>query len=105
MGRPLDGIRVIAFTQVVAGPFGTVALSDMGAEVIKVENVPETDAPGTDNLEGIQVTPQIAHFWAYNRGTHGICLNMRTQAAKEWKNVVGPPNGQTVPGRRGCCVE
>ena len=83
IGRPLEGIRVLAFTQVVAGPFGTVVLSDMGAEVIKIENVPETDLPGMDNPEEIQVTPEIAHFWAYNRGTNGICLDLRKQGAME----------------------
>ena len=34
---PLKGIRVVAFEQVLSGPFGTEILADMGAEVIKVE--------------------------------------------------------------------
>ena len=42
--RALDGIRVIAFEQVLSGPFCTSILGDMGAEVIKVER------PGSGDL-------------------------------------------------------
>lgn len=42
MNGPLDGIRVLDFTWALAGPFATMQLADMGAEVVKVE-YPEND--------------------------------------------------------------
>ena len=34
---PLDGIKIIEFTQIIAAPFGGMLLADMGAEIIKIE--------------------------------------------------------------------
>ena len=37
MPGPLDGIKIIEFTQIIAAPFGGMLLADMGADIIKIE--------------------------------------------------------------------
>ena len=41
MGFPLEGVRIISVEQYGAGPFGTMQLADLGAEIIKIENAAE----------------------------------------------------------------
>ena len=75
---PLAGVRILAFSQLGAGPFGMMMLSDLGAEVIKVEN------PATRGDEARTVGPfddPAAHdglyYQSFNRGTRSITLNVR----------------------------
>jgi len=72
MPSAFSGVRILDFTQVVAGPFATTLLSDMGAEVIKVER------PGSREA-GI---PK-ASFEAINRGKRSITLNLDSEEARE----------------------
>jgi crotonobetainyl-CoA:carnitine CoA-transferase CaiB-like acyl-CoA transferase len=74
---PLDGVRILAFTQLGAGPFGMMMLSDLGAEVVKVEH------PGTRGDEARTVGPftdATAHdglyYQAFNRGTRSLTLDV-----------------------------
>ena len=76
-GRPpLDGIRVIDFSRVIAGPMCTQMLSDMGAEVIKIEN-PDG---GDDTRKGAGPRAGGANgeshfFMAFNRGKKSVALD------------------------------
>ena len=47
---PLEGVRIVAVEQYGAGPFGTMQLADLGAEVVKVENIAEGGPPEQDNF-------------------------------------------------------
>lgn len=77
---PLDGIRVLDFTWALAGPFGTMQLADLGAEVVKVE-YPETHEKERGfgpYYEGIST-----FFFSVNRGKKGICIDLKAPEGKE----------------------
>ncbi|MBN1160687.1 MAG: CoA transferase [Dehalococcoidales bacterium] len=77
MASVLEGITVLDLTQIYSGPFCTMLLKDLGAEIIKVER-PEAgdlirnDVPHTDGLEG-------GAFITLNRGKKSITLNLKTE--------------------------
>ena len=76
----LDGLRVIDQTQVMAGPFCSMLLADMGAGVIKVE------PPGGEHTRrtGLDVKPGIsAAFLAVNRNKRGITLDLKQSEGVE----------------------
>jgi crotonobetainyl-CoA:carnitine CoA-transferase CaiB-like acyl-CoA transferase len=74
MDRPLQDVRVIALEQYAAGPYGSLHLADLGAEVIKIEAPPRGDV-------GRQVIPYCADddslfFESLNRNKRSVCLNV-----------------------------
>ena len=77
---PLDGVTVLDCTQVMAGPFCTLLLGDMGADVIKVEQ-PEGDDVRRQGPPWI--AGRAASFLAINRNKRSIVLNLRTDEGKE----------------------
>jgi succinate---hydroxymethylglutarate CoA-transferase len=74
---PLDGVTVLAVEQYGAGPFGTMLLADLGAEVIKIENPLEGGDVG--RLVGPYFFgPGDSHFHqAFNRNKRSITLNLK----------------------------
>ena len=80
MSGPLHGITVIDLTRVLAGPFCTMLLADMGAEVIKIER-PE----GGDDTRsfGPFLNGESAYFMSINRGKKSMKLNLKTPTGKK----------------------
>ncbi|HEY9305219.1 MAG TPA: CoA transferase [Mycobacterium sp.] len=80
--KPLDGIRVIDFTQNVAGPLAGQVLADLGAEVIKVE-APEGEAARhiTSVLPGRP--PLATYFLPNNRGKKSVAVDLTTEPGKQ----------------------
>jgi crotonobetainyl-CoA:carnitine CoA-transferase CaiB-like acyl-CoA transferase len=78
--RPLEGITVVALEQVIAGPFATRQLAELGARVIKIER-PE----GGDPARGYDKTVkgQSSHFAWVNRSKESLALDVKHPQAKE----------------------
>ncbi len=71
---PLAGLRVLDFTHVLAGPFGTRVLADLGADVIKVGTAARNAGANTLNHP---------YYLSWNRNKRNICLDMRREEARE----------------------
>ena len=80
MDRPLDGIRILDFSQFLSGPVSTLLLSDFGAEVIKIENPPL----GDNTRYGPYIdSGTSSHYAMRNRGKKSIVLNMKKEEHKQ----------------------
>src|SRR5499426_585325 len=77
--RPLDGVRVLELARYQAGPRGGMILSDLGAEVIKIE------PPGGEETRTHppMVRGQSVYFSVYNRGKKSVCLNLRNARGQD----------------------
>ena len=88
---PLEGVRVLDFSRVVAGPFAGRLLADLGADVVKVEP-PEGDST---RLHGRKVSGITGFFNQQNAGKRNISLDLRAEGAVEAGQSAGV-------GRRYC---
>jgi formyl-CoA transferase len=78
--KPLDGIRVLDLTRVLAGPFCSMILGDMGAEVIKLEE----PGKGDDTRSWPPfVSGEATYFMSVNRNKKSITLNLKSADAKK----------------------
>jgi crotonobetainyl-CoA:carnitine CoA-transferase CaiB-like acyl-CoA transferase len=75
----LDGVRVLELARFQAGPRGGMMLSDLGAEVIKVERIGGEETRWHPPM----VRGQSVYFTVYNRGKKSICLDLRSERGKE----------------------
>jgi CoA:oxalate CoA-transferase len=77
---PLSGIRVVDLTRVLSGPFCSMLLGDLGADVIKVETPGEGD---TVRHQGAGRDGLSWYFANYNRNKRAITLNLRSEEGRE----------------------
>ena len=80
---PLAGVRVLTFEAFGAGPFGSMYLADLGAEVIKIEN----RAQGGDATRGMGpyfLGEHDSHFFqTFNYNKRSVCLDLKTAEGQE----------------------
>ena len=79
MSYPLQGVRILELGQIIAGTYGSQVLSDLGAEVIKIES-PEGDLgriPSVAPYKGISTL-----FLTFNRNKKSVVINLKTEAGQ-----------------------
>ena len=79
MPLPLEGVRVLDLTNVMAGPYCTMVLGDLGAEVIKLESL---DGDSTRNFEP-KVNDESYCFAVLNRNKKSISVDLKSPAGKD----------------------
>lgn len=79
----LNGIRVLDFSRVLAGPFCTMLLGDLGAEVIKVENPSGGDDTRQWGPPWAGDSGLSAYFASVNRNKRSLTLNLKTQSGRD----------------------
>jgi crotonobetainyl-CoA:carnitine CoA-transferase CaiB-like acyl-CoA transferase len=81
VNKPLAGIRVLDMTRVLAGPFCTMILANLGAEVVKIESPEGDDArrfgPFIDHQPD-----KSAYFYSINCGKKSVALDLKTTTGK-----------------------
>jgi crotonobetainyl-CoA:carnitine CoA-transferase CaiB-like acyl-CoA transferase len=79
MSFALDGVRVLELARYQAGPRGGMILSDLGAEVIKIEALGGEETRKHPPM----VRGQSVYFTVYNRGKKSVCLDLRSEKGKD----------------------
>ncbi|WWD01314.1 hypothetical protein V866_008257 [Kwoniella sp. B9012] len=92
--RPLAGIKVVDLTRVLAGPLATMMLSDLGADVVKIETPkhgddtrswlpPSASFPQEGTYPRPDLPPESAYFLQANRNKRSLTLNLKSEKGKE----------------------
>ncbi|UJW35313.1 CoA transferase [Saccharothrix sp. AJ9571] len=81
--RPLDGLRVLDLSRILAGPYCTQYLGEMGADVIKVEPPGHGDDTRNWGPPFVGDTDEAVYFLAANRNKRGIVLDLKSERGQE----------------------
>ena len=82
MIKPLAGIRVLAIEQFGAGPYGSMYLAELGAEVIKIENRATGGDPSRQSGSVTLADDDSAYFQAFNLAKKSVTLNLKSDEGR-----------------------
>ena len=79
---PLEGVRILAFEQFGAGPWATMQLADMGAEIVKIED-PESGGDVARYVPPYTSDRDSLYFQSFNRNKKSVTLDLRRPGSKD----------------------
>ncbi|MBA2450807.1 MAG: CoA transferase [Chloroflexi bacterium] len=82
MSPPLEGLRIVAIEQYGAGPFGTMQLAELGADVVKIED-PSVGGDVSRYIPPFAEGTSSLFFESFNRGKRSVLLDLRHEGSRE----------------------
>lgn len=80
---PLTGLKVLDFSQFLAGPYASLKLADLGAEVVKVEKAGTGDLSRYLYLTDVKINGESTIFHAINRNKKSIAVDLKSETDKD----------------------
>ncbi len=81
MADILKGVRILDISQYISGPYGTLLLADLGAEVVKIENPLGGELSRT--VRQYQHKGESAYYLSFNRNKKSLTLNLKNEEARQ----------------------
>ena len=78
---PLDGVRILDLTHMLAGPYATMLLGDLGAEVVKIEAPDRPDR--ARSVPPWRVGDQSAYYLSLNRNKKSVTIDLKTRSGRD----------------------
>ncbi|MEP3048224.1 MAG: CaiB/BaiF CoA-transferase family protein [Roseibium sp.] len=80
---PLKGLKIVDFSQFLAGPYATLRLADLGADVIKIERSGKGDLSRYLYVSDVLIDGESTIFHAINRGKRSLALDLKTDEGQQ----------------------
>jgi crotonobetainyl-CoA:carnitine CoA-transferase CaiB-like acyl-CoA transferase len=85
MTLALEGLKILDLTRYAPGPYGTMILGDLGADIIKIDEISTTSGQGQNNVGGIlaELASPDSRYNPVNRNKKSICLNLKAAKGRD----------------------